>query len=177
MKRQRAILAMSMVLCLLPLQACMAGRELATGPARGRDVEGTYTLLLYGCHYPDDIKDLAILVDQNSAYPVEIYDLDTSYKVKKGVAGPQAFKEAEAFVRCSTRRVSETRVRRIFDGAGGTVGFEVRPLYFPLQFGQADVLQVNYTKTDGSVRAYIRLDPAVERVLESSGSNNSEQGR
>ena len=177
MKRPYETILMIAVLCLVPLQACVAGKDLVTGPARSADVEGTYTLLLYGCHYPADIKDLAILVDQNSAYPVEIYDLDTSYKMKKGVAGPQAFREAEAFVRCSTRRVTEVRASRIRDGAGGTVGFEVRPIYFPLEFGQTDVFLVNYTLTNGKVRAYIRLDPAVERALESSGSNNRDNGK
>ena len=30
-------------------------------------MSGAYTLLLYGCHYPDDIKNVAILVDEKSA--------------------------------------------------------------------------------------------------------------
>jgi hypothetical protein len=162
---------------VLALQACAAGGELKTGPASPSDLSGTYTLLLYGCHYGDDIKDLAVLVDGKSRYPVEIYDLPTSYTTKKDVPGAQALKEADAFVRCSRRNVTGTQLRRIYDDAGGTVGFEVRPLYFPLEFGQQDVLQVNYTLGDGRVRAYIRLDPDVQRSLDSSGSDDHHHGR
>jgi len=164
----------SLILLLaLTLQACAFGKQLATSPADPADLKGTYTLLLYGCHYPEDIKNLAILVDEGSKYPVEIYDLPTSYQVKKGVPGPQALKEADPFVRCSARRVSGTQVRRISDDAGGTIGFEVRPLYFWLEFGQTDVLLVSYSlQQNGTVRTYIRLDPDVERIVESPGSGH-----
>ena len=112
------------------LQACVAGKQLVTTSADPAELKGTYTLLLYGCRYPDDIKNLAILVDEGSKYPVEIYDLPTSYQVKKGLPGPQALKEADSFVRCSVRRVTETQLRRITDDAGGTIGYEVKaPLF------------------------------------------------
>ncbi len=158
------------------LQACVAGKQLATSSANPADLQGNYTLLLYGCHYPADIKNLAVLVDEGSRYPVEIYDLPTSYQVKKGVSGPQALKEADSFVRCSTRRVSGTQLRRITDDAGGTIGYEVRPLYFPLEFGQTDVLFVSYSLQNGTVRTYIRLDPDVERALESGADRRGSSG-
>ena len=154
------------------LQACAAGTQLTTAPAEPNELKGTYTLLLYGCHYPDDVKNLAILVDEGSTTPVEIYDLPTSYQVKKGLSGALAIKEADAFVRCSVRQVSETRLRRIPDGAGGTVGYEVRPFYSWLEFGGPDVLLVSYSlQKNGTVRTYIRLDPDVENMLESAGSD------
>ncbi len=156
----------------LTLQACVAGKQLPTSSANPAELKGTYTLLLYGCHYPEDIKNLAVLVDEGSRYPVEIYDIPTSYQVKKGVPGPQALKEADSFVRCSTRRVIQTQLRRITDGAGGTLGYEMRPLYFPLEFGQLDVLLVSYSLQNGIVRTYIRLDPDVERALEASGPDH-----
>jgi hypothetical protein len=168
---------MAMVVALnLMLPPTAFAADLATKPASPSDIAGTYTLLLYGCHYPADIKDLAILVDSNSRYPVEIFDLPTSYKTKKDVAGPQALKEAEAFVRCSFKHVIGTQLRRILDDKGGTVGFEVRPLFFPLEFGQQDVLRVNYEMKGDVVRAYIRLDQDVKRAIESSGSNDRGSG-
>ncbi len=156
-------------LLALTLQACAAGKQLATGPADAAELKGTYTLLLYGCHYSDDIKNLAVLVDEGSRYPVEIYDTPTSYQVKKGLTGPQALREADSFVRCSIRRVVQTQLRRIMDEAGGTIGYEARPLYSPLEFGRTDVLLVSYSLQSGIVRTYIRLDPDLERTLESPG--------
>jgi hypothetical protein len=160
------------LLLVLMLQACAIGKQLATTPADPAELTRTYTLLLYGCHYPDDIKNLALLLDEKSTYPVEIYDLPTSYQVKKGVPGPQALAEADAFVRCSVRLLSGTQLRRIIDDAGGTIGYEVRPLYSPLEFGRLDILHVSYSLQKGIVRTYIRLDPDVERALESPGTDH-----
>jgi hypothetical protein len=156
----------------LALQACSAGKQLATESADPAQLTGTYTLLLYGCHYPEDVKNLAILVREGGRYPVEIYDIPTSYQVRPGLPGPEALKQADSFVRCSTRRVFQAQVRGILDDSGGTIGYEMRPLYFPLEFGQADVLLVSYSLQNGVVTAYIKLDPDVERALESSGSDD-----
>jgi len=165
------------VFLLLPgltLQACIAGKQFSTVSADSRELNSTYTLLLYGCHYPEDITNLALLVDEGSRYPVEIYDIPTSYRVKKGLSGPQALKEADSFVHCSSRSVSGTQFRRIVDDAGGTIGYEVRPLYFWLEFGRSDVLLVSYSlQKNGVVRTYIRLDPDVERARDSPGTGRS----
>jgi len=158
-------------LLVLMLQACAIGKQLATAPADPAELTGSYTLFLYGCHYPDDIKNVALLLDEKSTYPLEIYDLPTSYQVKKGVPGPQALADADAFVRCSVRLLSGTQLRRILDETGGTMGYEVRPLYSPLEFGRLDVLHVSYSLQNGIVRTYIRLDPDVERALESPGAD------
>jgi hypothetical protein len=97
--------------------------------------------------------------------------------VKKSVPGPQALADAEAFVRCSVRLLSGTQLRRIIDDTGGTIGYEVRPLYSPLEFGRLDVLHVSYSLQEGTVRTYIRLDPDVERALESPGANQRDSFR
>lgn len=148
------------------LQSCISGKQLVTQAAVPGEVKGSYTLLLYGCHYPEDIKNVAILVDESGKYPLEIYDIPTSYKVKKGVLSEQALREADSFVRCGTHRIWQTGLRKILVDSGGVIGYEVRPLYFPLEFGIPDVLQISYALKNGAVKAYIRLDPDVERALE-----------
>jgi hypothetical protein len=160
----------------LGLQACASGRQLSTAATDPAGLRGTYTLLLYGCHYPEDIKNLAILVPEGGRYPVEIYDIATSYEVRPGQSAAEALSQAEAFVRCSSRRVSQSQVRAILDDAGGTAGYEVRPLYFPLEFGQADVLLVSYSLRNGVVTAFIKLDPDVERALAASESDDRSSG-
>ncbi len=151
------------------LQACAPGKRLTTSAATPSDLQGTYTLMLYGCHYSDQINNIALLVDENSKYPVEIYDLATSYKVKKGVSPQQALAEADSFVRCSSYRLWQTQLLRIVDDSGGTIGFEVRPLYIPYEFGNPDVLLINYVLNEGKVRVYVRIDPDVQRAIEASG--------
>jgi hypothetical protein len=63
----------------------MLGAQLHTTSADPKLITGTYTLLLYGCHYPEQIDNVAILVDKNSKYPLEIYDIKTSYSVENEV--------------------------------------------------------------------------------------------
>ena len=143
MKRNQTIQSAALTLLLTAmLTACMAGKRVDTTAAEPTTVTGTYTLLLYGCHYPAEVDNVAILVAENSKYPLEIYDLDTSYRVKKGVPAQQALTEADSFVRCSTYRIWQTQLRRIPDGSGGTVGYELRPLYLPYEFGFPDVLLI-----------------------------------
>ncbi len=152
----------ALLLMTIVLQSCLTGIQLRTTPADRSALAGTYTLLLYGCHYPDQIDNVAILVADNSRYPVEIYDLATSFKVKKNVPAQGAVTEADEFVRCSFHKIRQTRISKILDDSGGTLGYEFRPLYDVTEFGTPDVLMINYSLKDGKVRAYIRKIPAAE---------------
>jgi hypothetical protein len=162
MKSLTTIKLAALLLISITLQACMSGMQMRTESADPKLVPGTYTLLLYGCHYPDQIDNVAILVDENSKYPLEIYDINTSYTTKKDIIAQQALTQADAFVRCSTHKLWQTRVAKILDDSGGTLGYEVRPLYMPLEFGVPDVMLISYSLKNGKVRAYIRLMPPVE---------------
>jgi len=153
------------------LQGCMAGKQLMTGAADPTEVKGTYTLLLYGCHYPAQIQNVAIFVAETSKYPVRIHDLDTSYTVKTGIPAEQALSEADRFVRCSTNKIWRTEMRKILDDSGGIIGYEVKPLYMPFEFGIADVIQTSYSLQKGTVNAYIRLFPDVEKQQDAGPSD------
>jgi hypothetical protein len=67
-------------------------------------------------------------------------------------------------------------LRKIPDDAGGIVGFELRPLYSPLEFGFSDVMLISYSLKDGKIRAYIRLDRRADRDRDPSGSRDSGSG-
>ncbi len=110
----------------------------------------------------DDIENAVIPVPEESGYPVEIYALDTRYKVRKDLDAQKALAEANAFVKCGVHAVWQTQMRRIQDDNGGTIGYEVRPLYFPYDVGAADVLLISYALKGGKVSAYIRLTPEME---------------
>jgi hypothetical protein len=162
---------------VLLLDGCVPGMRLPTSPATPAEIAGTYDLLLYGCRYPNDIKNLAILIREGSRYPVEIYDLPTSYRIERGLPADKALSAADSFLQCGTRQVTGFRLSKIPDGSGGTVGYEVRALYFPLEFGISDVLLVRYELVDGAVRVYVQIDPDVERAIESWGSDHNDSGR
>jgi hypothetical protein len=180
MKTMKSVYGITLILVLAAtLQGCMAGKQLRTSAADPSEVKGTYTLLLYGCHYPAQLQEVAILVDDAGRYPITIHDLDSSYRVKKGVPAEQALSEADRFVRCSTNRIWRTEMRKILDDSGGTLGYEVTPLYDPVQFGIPNVIQTSYSLQNGVVKAYIRLFPDMERQQNAGPSDGrgSSDGR
>ena len=165
MSRIKIISKLAVLLLVIDcLSSCMTGVELRARPADRRLISGTYTLYLYGCHYPDQADNVAILVDENGKFPIEIFDLDTSYIVKKGVPAQQALAEADAFVRCSTHGIWQIWVARIPETGIGAIGYEVRPLYQPHEFGVSDIMTIRYRLIDGKVRVYINKAPELERM-------------
>lgn len=151
---------------VLALVACVPGTFLKTGPEKPDDLmKGTYTLFLYGCSYPARPDNAVILVPEGGRHPFEIYGPAFEYKVKTGVPAEAAFKEAEQFLTCSTY-YRKPQLRRVLDLAGSTIGYELRPLYSPMDFGRDDVLTVMHKLTeDGRVIVFIRLDQDVERMI------------
>lgn len=167
-----AILAVS-----LNLSACAAtGKHLKTGAANPKEVTGTYTLLLYGCRYPDDLENVAILDKEGGLYTFEIYAPASRYKIKSGLPADKALREAGQFVTCSVH-YEESRRSGIFDPAGAIIGYEVRPLYSPIRFGMYDVLNIQYVLREGKITVYIKLDPAVEMQLRDEGGRDDHDGK
>ncbi len=129
--------------------------------------------MLYGCRHPDDIQNVAILDKDDDPYTMEIYAPDFEFKVKTGLPAEESLKEAEQFIRCSFF-FEQSRISRVLDPAGNTIGYEVRPLYSPIRFGQYDVLDIQYTIRDSRVIVYIKLDPDVEKGIRSEGDGRSD---
>ncbi len=164
MKRSRPLwLLFSLFVIVASQSGCMLGTQLNSETADPKTITGTYDLLLYGCRYPDDLEHAAFLIAPERTDRVELYVLETSYKIKRGLPADKALAEADAFVRCGVHAVQELRVHRIPDASNGTIGYEILPRYFPEDVGGTDPLLVSYTLKDGKVTVYIRLFPDVER--------------
>ena len=166
MKATKQILEVAAALIVLfTIQGCSFGTQLRTEPADPKGIVGTYDLFTYGCRYPDDIEHAAFLIAPDKAGMVELYVPATSYKVKRGLPADQALAEANTHIRCGVRTVEATRLLRIPDGSGGTLGFEVLPRYPATDLGGMDPLNVSYTLKDGKITIYIKLFPNAERLL------------
>ncbi|HET6516228.1 MAG TPA: hypothetical protein VFG09_13790 [Thermodesulfovibrionales bacterium] len=135
-----------------------------TGVAKDTEVTGTYTLILYGGRYSSDLENVAILDKEEDPYVFEVYAPDFDYQTKSNVPGPEALEEAENFVKFH-RSFHQSQVSRIIGPSGDTIGYEVRPLYYPLDVGYADVLDIRYRVTDGKVIVSISLKDEVKRSL------------
>ena len=142
-----------------------ADRHLETEEvADASGITGVFRLILYGGRHIDDIETVAILDKEGDEYTFEPYAPEYDYKIKEGLPDRKALDEAEEFVSWHDS-FYRSQLSRILDDSGGVIGYEVRPLYQPLTFGVADVLDVDYWLRDGKVIVTIGLIPSVEEDL------------
>lgn len=148
--------------------ACAPAKHLRTYDAAPAEITGTYTLILYGARYSDDVETLAILDPEDDPYSFEPYAPDFDYKVKKEVPAREALAEAQGFVSFH-HSFSRSRITKILGPAGETLGYEVRPLYLPLEFGYSDILDVSYWISGSKVMFWVTLTPDVKRRRDGDG--------
>jgi hypothetical protein len=141
---------------LTSIYSCASERYLRTDRAGPEELAGTYTLLLHGARHMDDVANVAILDIEGDPYTFEIYAPEFDYTVKKGVPAKEALDEAQAHVRYY-RDFSRSRLSKIIDKAGNTIGYELRPLYHAFQLGQSDVLYIDHMVKDSKVITTIRI--------------------
>jgi hypothetical protein len=154
---KKNLIAFCTVLLLFLFIACScAGRYLTTESAKPMEITGTYDLILYGGNYLNDKKTLAILVRKDEPYRFDIYAPDFDYRTIKDVPASKALGTAKKFVSFH-HAFWKIQLSKIIDKGGKTIGYEVRPLYYPEVYGEPDVLDVYYRQTDGKVVVYIRL--------------------
>ena len=175
---RRSLYFFAILFLSLAITSCVltTGNHLRIEAAKPSEVTGTYTLLLYGCRYPDDVENVALLDKEGDPYTIEIYAPDFRYKVKAGLPAEEALKHAEEFVKCSVH-YQQTRFSKILDPSGNIVGYEARGLYSPIRFGMYDVLDVQYVARADKIVVYIKLDPAVEMELRDEGGRDDRDGK
>jgi len=162
-----------MLCAVLLLSSCMGGKRLDIRGAVPADLQGTYTLILYGCRYPSDLENLAILYPEGGPITFEMFTLKTAYKVKKGLPADEALNQAGQFLTCSID-YWQTQLSKIVDREGAIAGYELRPLYPPYKYGgRINVLDVSYWLRDSKVTVYIRLDPDIEKAVENTGGDGN----
>jgi hypothetical protein len=138
---------------------------LQTLSANPEDMHGTFTLLAFGRRHGNDLETVVIFDAEGDGYYFDLFAPDFDYKIMKGMSAKAAYKRAVEFVSFH-HAFSRTRLIRILNSKGKTIGFELRPLYRPFVFGRSDLLDVFYwPKEEGRIKVTIRLIPMVERTF------------
>jgi hypothetical protein len=157
--RLLAVCAVSMILA-----SCATGNYLRTEESSSIEMKQTYRLILYGGRFSDDRETLAILDKEGDKYEFIVYAPDYDYRIKKKVPAKEALAIAENFVRFH-HSFYRSLLSRILDHSGATIGYEVKPLYFPVDVGFSDVIDVHYSIEGKTVIVKIRLRPEAEDRL------------
>lgn len=139
-------------------------KPLETKDAKADEVTGTYTLILYGGRHGNDIETVAILDKEGDKYTFEPNAPVFDYRIITGLSGKEALDKAQKFVSFHGS-FWHARLSKILDSEGNTIGYELRPRYFPTTFGTTNVLDVDYFIRDNKVVVYIKLKPEIERML------------
>lgn len=151
-----------LIMTIIVINACAPANYLRTDRATAGDITGTYTLLLHGGRYIEDLENVAILDREGDPYIFRIYAPEYDFTVRKGLPAREALEEAEKHVR-SHRSVHRTLLKSITDKDGNILGYELRPLYFYLEFGTSDILSVYHRISDGDVISSILLNYDIDR--------------
>ena len=174
-KSTQIVCLAAFLLAALFLVSCTSGIRLNTKGTGYSKAEGTYRVILFGCNFGNDLETIAFLDKEGDKYVFEPYAPDFNFKIKKGVQAEKALKEAGEFVNCNTSFM-HLQTYGIIGPNGEILGYEVRPLYEPLAYGDQDVLLTDYWLKDDKVVIKIRLKPSVERMLQ-GGGGDKDRGR
>lgn len=162
-RSERILMHAALLVLILSCVSCTPGVRISAQSWQG-EISGAHTVIYYGCNFSEDPETVVLLDTEGDQYTIEPYAPDFKYRIRKVVDARDAFPHIEGFLRCNTAYLG-SQVRRIVAPGGQTVGYEVRPTYDPFVYGVRDVISVDYQLSGDKVIAYIRLDPAIEKLL------------
>ena len=122
------------------------GTYLKTETARADEIQGVFTITLYGRHDP---KQAVFLDIEDDEYTFVINDSSHNFKVAKGVSAEMALQEAVDFIDSQNHRIKSILYQKKI------IGYEIRPIYQTFQFGQPDILDIQYRAEDKKVNVSI----------------------
>jgi hypothetical protein len=144
---------------VLVLFSCAGTIDLATEyVSREEDVPGLFTVLFSGRHYFEEVDAVVILDLEGDEYRFVTSTRDMDYEILKSLSYPEAFYESGPFFRLHEAFSGKTRLYRIMSPDGRTVGYELRPIYFPAYLGVADLVKTRYRVTEDG-RIYYKSWP------------------
>jgi hypothetical protein len=165
-----------MILLMASINAFALESPLKTEEVADKDVQGVFTLILYGGRYYDDVETVAIIDLEKDKYTFDVFAPEFDYTVKKGVPAKEALEAAKKFVSFH-HAFYKSIVSKILDNKGNIIGYEVRPLYRPIVYGISDVLDVYYWPKEGNkIKVTIRLTPSIEKLRFPGGGGDGGGG-
>lgn len=128
------------------------------------EIKGVFDVILYGSRHANDLETIAFLDPIDDEYAIQIYAPDFDYRIDKSKDSKVALDIARKFTswhRSFVRHIYS----KIITPDGKTVGYEVKPLYLPFEFGRSDVFDISYRLDGKKVIITIKLFESVERQL------------
>jgi len=159
------IVCVFLAIMIITFSSCAGSKLLRTELAQDSEITGSFTLIMHGTRHTFDLKTIAFLDREGDGYELMPYAPTFDYKVIGNLSAKEAINRAQDFVKWH-RSFRRSQVSKIIDDRGSVIGYEIRPLYDPLDYGISNVLVVDYwLKEGGKVKVTIRLHPTAELHL------------
>jgi len=141
---------------------CAALGGIHTESLKAGDNSGVFDLVLYGGNYSNDLETAAFLDRQGDAYNFDIYAPEFNYRTIKGLTFEEGLDKATEFVSLNSS-FHQFKITSIVNDKSQILGYEVKPLYLPYNYGTDDVLDIWYTEKGNKVVVTVRLKPFIEK--------------
>ncbi len=151
---------------LIAGSSCAIRPRLKVEGAAVTGVQGTYSLILYGCTHFNDLRTLALLDREGDGFTIEPYAPDFDYRVIKGLPAREALEKAETFVAGCNPDFMRSQLSMILTQDGAVAGYEVMPLYRSYAYPGSVVLNTNYFLDKDKIIAVITLKHWVKMMTE-----------
>lgn len=164
---------------LLVLQsACINGTRLSSQSIAALDTtRGTYTLIMYGGQNFRDLGSVSILDRTDDAYTIMPYGAAFKYRIIEDLSATEAVETGDRFIN-DLHTYKSTEIRAIHGPDNTIIGYEMRPLFMPLDTGYfGDVIETSYILQEGNqVTVYVGFKGGIEDPLDSRGGDSDNSG-
>jgi hypothetical protein len=133
------------------------GKYLKTEGVQPPEIDGLFSLILYGANDP---KQLVILDIEGDEFLFQVEDSSHTYTVTRGLSAEQSLAEAAKFIDTPNQTMHKIMHE------GRPVGYEVRPLFQTVRFGAPDILDVGYRLEGNTVFVTVGIKASVRRNYE-----------
>ena len=145
------------ILALLVKNVLVKGEYLKTDTVHADEIQGVFTLTLFGGNDP---KQAVFLDIEDDEYSFVINDSSHNFTITKGVSAEQALQEAVNFLDSQNHRISRILHQK------KTIGYEIRPIYQTVQFGHPDILDIRYRAEDKKVHISVDIRRSIRKRYE-----------
>jgi hypothetical protein len=142
----------------------VAAQGLRLEKAYENEINGSFKVLLYGSRHGNDLETIAFLDPLEDGFELELYTPDFNYRVENKMDAKEAIKIAKTFVGWHSSFKSYS-IGKLISTDGRVLGYEVRPLYMPIDYGMSDIFDNSYWLRGNKVVIRIRLHESLERRL------------
>ncbi|GAB6183839.1 hypothetical protein [Thermodesulfovibrio hydrogeniphilus] len=132
-------------------------------------ISGKFNLIIYSNSFINDPETFIVLDVSDDKISFKPYAPDFKYSVQPNLNDKEALKIVKDIL--TSANISTLKCTVLRDSSKNIVGYEIKPLYFLWVWGVLKPVDTRYKEEGDIITIFIRLDPRVERQLNSGGDS------